>query len=205
MNRAQVVLGDDADGLPRLGRNAATGLTKRWKVTPRRERVLEPPDLPGWWAAVEGLRSRDSRLALKVLVLTGLRVSEALGLLWEDVHGRTLRIRDSKTGAFQKVIGPHVAALLAGVRPDGGTGPVFDVKDLRAALEAAEGGRVGVGAAYTIAARVAAAAAVVGAKEQRVPVRGQATALAVVSHEAVFEVRVNELVGGGERPGQLLL
>lgn len=138
MNRAQVVLGDDEDGLPRLRRNAATGLAKRWKATPRRERVLEPTDVSAWWSGVEGLRSRESRLALKVLVLTGLRVNEALSLRWEDVNARTWAVRDSKTGAFRKVVGPRVAEFVAQARPDDAVGPVFGVKDLRAALDAVE-------------------------------------------------------------------
>ena len=112
-------------------------LTGEWTTLPRKTRLLEPKELPAWIAAVEGLRSRHSSRALTGLLLSGLRVQELLRLDWIDVSetDRKLEIRQSKTTAFAKYIGPELAAMFAQWRGAAKQGRVFDVDDLRAALD----------------------------------------------------------------------
>ena len=90
---------------------------------------------------MDSLRSERSKRALKTLLLTGLRVQEALGLSWRNVEEdkRRLIISDSKTGGFVKIIGPRLSAMLAEWREDSKSGLVFEgVNDLRAALASVE-------------------------------------------------------------------
>lgn len=106
------------DGRPLLSDNPVKRLsaTKTWyRVKPRRT-YLAPHELPKWMAAVQGLAEtperppgtgrelptlRNGEIArdfFMLLLLTGLRRSEALNLSWEDVdlEGRTLTIADPK-------------------------------------------------------------------------------------------------------------
>ena len=94
-------------------------LAGQWKKFGRRSRLLEPSEIQAWWAAVHELRSDTSRRALIALLLTGLRINEALGLRWSNVDQvkRQLTITDSKTGRFVKTIGPELAARFAAERP----------------------------------------------------------------------------------------
>jgi integrase len=67
---------------------------------------------------------------LRFLTLTGCRVGEAIDLEWGDVLPDRLRLRDSKTGARDVVIGMPVRRFLAGYRKramckDGIGSPVF--------------------------------------------------------------------------------
>ena len=106
------------DGRPLLADNPVNRLsaTKSWyRVQPRRT-FLAPHELPKWMSAVQGLPEppeRDpgtgkqlpklktgdiARDFLMLLLLTGLRRSEAADLMWEnvDLEGRTLMIPDPK-------------------------------------------------------------------------------------------------------------
>ena len=134
--RASAVLPDREDGTPAMRTVPTAALVGQWKKVVPRSRLLEPSEVPAWWAAVHELRSDASRRALIALLLTGLRVNEALRLRWSniDVTKRHLTIGDSKTGSFVKIIGPELAARFAAQRPLR-DGPVFAVRDLRAALE----------------------------------------------------------------------
>jgi integrase len=60
-------------------------------------------------------------IAVRLLALTGLRLSEALGLRWDDVDlaGGTLRLRDAKVGPRTIVFGALVAKFLAGLERAG--------------------------------------------------------------------------------------
>lgn len=70
----------------------------------RRRTVIREGDLPAWWSAVQGLRGRDdggaddARDVLRLLLLTGLRVSEACGLEWAhvDVKAGVIEVPDTK-------------------------------------------------------------------------------------------------------------
>jgi integrase len=138
--RAIKVLPDRADGTPMMKRIPTESLAGEWKTLDRKTTLLEPGELPAWWAAVSGLRSEASRRALQSLLVTGLRVNELLRLRWSDVDTCKYRltIADSKTGAFEKVIGPELAGWLAQWRPDDPDARVFNVEHLRAALEQVE-------------------------------------------------------------------
>ena len=143
--RAAVVLPDREDGTPAMRSVPTVALAGQWKKIVRRSRLLEPSEIPAWWAAVHELRSDASRRALIALLLTGLRINEALGLRWSNVDEvkRQVTIDDSKTGRFVKIIGPELAARFAAERPLR-DGPVFATRDLRAALESVvkHGGKV---------------------------------------------------------------
>jgi integrase len=139
--RAEIVLPNRADGTPIMRGVATTALRGAWRTLERRTRVLEPQEIGAWLKGVEGLRSARSKRALQALLLTGLRVHEALGLSWRDVEEdkRRLIIRDSKTGGFAKAIGPLLGLMLAEWRKDAKSGLVFEgVNDLRAALASVE-------------------------------------------------------------------
>lgn len=134
--RAIKALPSRADGSPLMKCVPTETLSGGWKSLDRRTTLLESDELPAWWSAVAKLRSEASRRALLSLLMTGLRVSELLNLTWNDVEeakGR-LTIRDSKTGAFEKVIGPELAGWLVRWRSDAPFGRVFAVDDLRTAL-----------------------------------------------------------------------
>jgi integrase len=135
--RAIKVLPERADGSPMMKRVPTESLAGGWKTLDRKTTLLEPDELPAWWAGVSGLRSEASRRALQALLVTGLRVNELLSLRWSDVDEarRRLTIIDSKTGAFEKIIGPELADWLAQWRPNDPNSRVFAVEHLRAALE----------------------------------------------------------------------
>ncbi|ADC71736.1 integrase family protein [Thioalkalivibrio sp. K90mix] len=106
------------DGRPLLPDNPVKRLsaTKAWYRVDRRRTYIERHELRPWMQAVQGLahpperepgegktkpKLRNGAIArdvFMVLVLTGLRRNEALGLRWEDVSfaGRTLTIPDPK-------------------------------------------------------------------------------------------------------------
>ncbi|PAX08873.1 tyrosine-type recombinase/integrase [Sphingomonas lenta] len=50
--------------------------------------------------------------AITLLLLTGCRVSEILGLQWQDVRGNRLNLRDSKTGPRTVWLGDEARALI---------------------------------------------------------------------------------------------
>jgi hypothetical protein len=78
--RAMKVLPERADGSPMMKRVPTESLVGGWKTLPRKTSLLQPDELPAWWAALGGVRSEPSRRALRSLLVTGLRVSELLGL-----------------------------------------------------------------------------------------------------------------------------
>lgn len=91
---------EDARGHPLLTDIATRRLsaTRQWFRVERRQTVIRPIQLAAWWAAVDALDSRTVADYLKVLVLTGLRRTEAAGLTWDriDLADRTLTISDTK-------------------------------------------------------------------------------------------------------------
>jgi integrase len=138
--RAMVVLPDRADGAPAMKAIPTASLQGAWRTLDRRTNVLEPHEIGQWLSGVERLQSNRSSRALLTLLLSGLRVQEALKLDWRDVEEgrRRLTIADSKTGGFTKIIGPRLAELLGEWRGGSGKGVLFGVNDLRAALEQVE-------------------------------------------------------------------
>ncbi|MDH3662175.1 MAG: site-specific integrase [Alphaproteobacteria bacterium] len=51
--------------------------------------------------------------AVRLLLLTGCRHGEVLGLQWQDVHPGYLDLRDSKTGPRKVLLGEPATAILA--------------------------------------------------------------------------------------------
>lgn len=96
-----------ADGTPLVAQNPVQRLsqTKAWNRTKRRSSYVKPHELRAWFRAVESLRegAEETQGALvadylELLILTGLRRSEAAQLCRADVDlkGRTLTVRDTK-------------------------------------------------------------------------------------------------------------
>lgn len=71
---------------------------RAWNRVDRRKTVIKKDQLRPWFRAVLALQGVESRDLFLLLILTGLRRSEALGLTWEDVDldERTLTIPDTK-------------------------------------------------------------------------------------------------------------
>ncbi len=87
------------DGMPVIRDNPVTRAMKRaWYRVERRQTVIKPHELEAWVQAVLNLPGEDIRDYFMLVLLTGLRRQEALGLTWDDVDlaGRTLVVRDPK-------------------------------------------------------------------------------------------------------------
>lgn len=112
-------------GVVPKGMNPALGVP-RYKER-KIERFLSAEELGRLGTALreleaEGEVSRFGLAAIRLLVFTGARPSEALGLTWEmvDLQRGVLSIPDSKTGAKVIHLNPPAAKLLAGLpRLDG--------------------------------------------------------------------------------------
>ena len=87
------------------GRNPCRLFVRRYKVEKHHERFLTPEELYRLGQALdaapaEGLASVHAAAAIRLLVLTGCRRNEILGLRWEDLdfEAGEMRLADSKTG-----------------------------------------------------------------------------------------------------------
>ena len=69
-----------------------------------------------------GTESATAVAAIRLLMLTGCRLSEIMNLRWEDVslQAGELRLRDSKTGAKRVHLGGPAVAVLRGMERKGG-------------------------------------------------------------------------------------
>lgn len=104
-----------ANGMPTYGENPVAVLAKRnaWFTVNRRRTRIKDHALPDWWAGVQRLRKstmpagEDIADLLTLLLYTGLRPSEASGLLWRyvDLRERTIEIPDPKNRE------PHVLPI----------------------------------------------------------------------------------------------
>lgn len=72
--------------------------TRAWYRVDRRQTVIQHHQLSAWVSAVLSLPSQDHRDYLMLVLLTGLRRGEALGLEWADVDlvAKTFTVRDPK-------------------------------------------------------------------------------------------------------------
>ena len=102
-------------------RNPCKGVP-RYKVEQHHERYLTREEFFRLGEAIraapaEGLASAHAAAAIRVLVLTGCRRNEILGLRWDDLNfdSGEMRLRDSKTGARTVSLSPEAAKLLAGI------------------------------------------------------------------------------------------
>ena len=94
---------------------------RRFRI-PERERLLTCEELNRLGQVLKKAEENDSEwpgaiAAIRLLVLTGCRVSEILTLRWDDVDRthRVLRLRDSKTGPRMVPLTGPVAAVLDGI------------------------------------------------------------------------------------------
>jgi hypothetical protein len=89
--------------------------TRAWFRIDRRETLIKPHQLRPWMGAVLDLDNHLAQDYLQLVLLTGLRRSEALGLRWGDVDlvGCTLTVRDTKNGCDHTMpIPPFLVELL---------------------------------------------------------------------------------------------
>jgi integrase len=90
----------DAKGKPLLTDNPVKKLsqTRAWYRVDRRQTVIKPHQLKPWFQAVLALNNDLARDYFLLVILTGLRRTEALNLRWDNVDllGRTLTVRDTK-------------------------------------------------------------------------------------------------------------
>jgi integrase len=115
--------------------------TRAWFRVDRRETLIKPHQLRPWMDAVLALDNALARDYLQLVLLTGLRRSEALGLKWEDVDllGRTLTVKDTKNHRDHTLpLSDYLAGLLGDRERHGAyvfEGPRGRIDNLRFALE----------------------------------------------------------------------
>jgi hypothetical protein len=125
-----VTADDDDAPIPRnpikLALRRKDGRKALWnKVAPRSVHV-EDAWLDPWWQATEQL-APETRWVLRLMLVSGLRVSEAMGIRWENIDEKagTLIITNTKNGK------PHTLPLTRGIeanlpiRPANASGLVF--------------------------------------------------------------------------------
>ena len=73
---------------------------KAWFNVKRRKTYIKPLDLKQWFNAVQELRNSEARDFFLVCILTGLRHSEVLNLMWENVdfQEKSFILPDTKNG-----------------------------------------------------------------------------------------------------------
>jgi integrase len=94
-----------AERVPDLPPNPVRTLRRQWYAEPRRERIVRTEELPQFYAAVCALPNAIARDFLLLLLFTGLRLSEARSLKWEDVDlsQRVIRLPAASTKAGRKL------------------------------------------------------------------------------------------------------
>ena len=119
LNRAE------AWGLVPAGSNPCR-YVRRYRTRPL-ERFLTEEEFRRLGETLDGLEVEGgipvhAAAALRLLMLTGCRCGEIVGLLWEDVHldRNEIRLRDSKTGQRTVPLSPAAARVLAGLPRPGG-------------------------------------------------------------------------------------
>ena len=90
----------DKEGQPFIADNPVKRLsqTRTWYRVDRRETVINPNQLKPWFKAVLSLSNEVARDYFLTIILTGLRRTEAMNLIWSDVDfdRQTLTVRDTK-------------------------------------------------------------------------------------------------------------
>ncbi len=84
----------------------------------KRERYLSPAELKRLGDTLrrlfdEGIESRSAINCIRLLILTGCRLSEIQTLKWEYIQGNSAWLPDSKTGAKRIYLGPAALDLLS--------------------------------------------------------------------------------------------
>ncbi|MBC7830994.1 MAG: integrase family protein, partial [Hyphomicrobium sp.] len=112
--------------------HGARGIPKRQSPASR-DRVLSGSEISRWWNALDcELTTRLSRV-LRLLLLTGVRLSEACGMAKSELHGEVWEIPGARTkGGVPHVVPvtPAVAALIGQAVTESGNSPyVFPAFD----------------------------------------------------------------------------
>ena len=101
------------------GRNPCRSV-RRYKVEPHKERFLTPRELARLGRTLDiapskRLASRHAAAAVRLLVLTGCRRNEIMGLAWDDLdfEAGEMRLADSKAGPRIVPMPPAAAEVLA--------------------------------------------------------------------------------------------
>ena len=105
-------------------------LRRQWYPEPRRERVVRAAELPTFYQSVCALPNPIARDYLLLLLFTGMRLSEAASLRWEDVDlvQRVIRVPAARTKAnraFALPMSDFVRDLLVARRALGNAKFVF--------------------------------------------------------------------------------
>ena len=108
---------EDRDGLPLIKSNPVAILTetKSWRRVERRQTIIKPLELAGWFEAIESLNSELVKDYLKLLLFTGLRRQEAMKLRWDqvDLKTKTLTVTDTKNrNPLTLPLGPYITKLM---------------------------------------------------------------------------------------------
>ena len=117
-NRAASVLNNMMNSAERWGyrpegSNPCAGLKRNRSL--RAARVIEPEELARLGAALDELACAQPVAAaiVRLLLLTGCRVSEILQLDWDDFRGERLRLRDAKAGPRTVWLGDDARSAIA--------------------------------------------------------------------------------------------
>ena len=101
------------------GRNPCRSV-RRYRVDPHKERFLTPRELARLGRTLDiapskRLASRHAAAAIRLLVLTGCRRNEIMGLAWDDLDFKAgeMRLADSKAGPRIVPMPPAAAEVLA--------------------------------------------------------------------------------------------
>jgi integrase len=73
------------------------------------KRPLKPDEIAGLWGALEGYGAEDTRIAIRLLLLTFARPTELRQARWSEIDGATWRIPAERT----KMRTPHIVPLSA--------------------------------------------------------------------------------------------
>lgn len=103
-----------------------TALVRRNPVRPRWG-MLSVTELGRLGRALDALADAmpDQTAMIRLILLSGCRPGEIIGLRWEEVRADRLALIDSKTGPREVALPPEAIALLKARRPRRATGPVF--------------------------------------------------------------------------------
>lgn len=102
---------------PRLFENAELLKAKPKRQAAGLRDVLERAHLADWFKAVQGIKAKEVSIYLQVLLLTGARRNELLGLRWDHIEARepaNIWIRDKVDGDIGRHVplGPYALYLL---------------------------------------------------------------------------------------------
>jgi integrase len=120
----------DAQGRSLVPENPVKRLsaTRAWFRVERRSTVIKPHELQAWFSGVMALESEVMRDYLQLVLLTGLRRSEAAKLKWADVDltAKTLTVRGTKNGKDHCLpLSDYLSDLLARRKAAAASGYVF--------------------------------------------------------------------------------